>query len=87
MELHPNTAFPESHPCYHTAAVKTMLSEIIEHVRDDQGKFQEPKAQALFATSADVLMGLYNAFDRYEQSDNVELREPDNREAPRNMNE
>lgn len=87
MERHPNTAFPESHPCYHTAAVKAMLTDIIEPMREDRGKFQEPKAQALFETSADVLMGLYTAFDHYEQSENKAMREPDRRDRQGNLNE
>jgi len=87
MDLHPNTEFPESHPCYHTAAVKLMLAEIIAHVKSDTGKFEEPKAQALFETSADVLTGLYTAFDRYEKVENRAMREPENRDQPRDMNQ
>jgi|GEM_PF-858455 len=86
MKPHPNTEFPESHPCHHTAAVKSMLAEMIEHVKEDTGKFEEPRAQALFETSADVLMGLYTAFDRYEQAERKVMRNKVMR-APRDSDE
>lgn len=80
MHQHPNTAFPESHPCYHTANIKAMLSEIIVHLDEDRHKFEEPRAQALFETGTEVLLGLYSAFDRYEKSENESAREPDARD-------
>jgi hypothetical protein len=54
-------------PCYHAANVKKMLAELIAHLRDDVKQFEEPKAQALFETSAEVLQGLEKAFTHYEQ--------------------
>jgi hypothetical protein len=36
------------------------------HLREDIGKVQEQKAQALFETAAEVLGGLRTAFDHYE---------------------
>src|SRR5205814_3081761 len=49
---------PNPDPCYHTANVKKMLDELIEHLRQDTRHIAEPKAQALFETSAEVLQGL-----------------------------
>jgi hypothetical protein len=40
--------FPESDPRHHTANLKQMLTEIMEHARQDAGKVSDPKAQALF---------------------------------------
>jgi len=43
------------------------MRQIIKHLREDVGKIIEPKAQALFETSAEVLTGLVTAFVDYEQ--------------------
>lgn len=58
---------PESDPRYHTENVKRMLRDVMEHLREDIGKVSEPKAEALFETSAEVLQGLITAFEHYEQ--------------------
>jgi hypothetical protein len=59
--------FPEGDPRHHTAKLRQMLSEIIEHARQDVGKVNDPKAQALFETTAEVLSGLEKAFEDFEQ--------------------
>jgi hypothetical protein len=51
---------------YHVANVGNVLGELIRHLRDDTRQFDEPKAQALFETSAEVLQGLQTAFRHYE---------------------
>ena len=56
----------ESDPLYHTSNVKKMFDDIIEHLRQDTQKIDEPKAQALFETAAEVITGLRTAFDHYE---------------------
>jgi hypothetical protein len=43
-----------------------MLTDVIQHVRDDVSKVNEPKAQALFETTAEVLNGLVTAYDHCE---------------------
>ena len=53
-------------PLHHTPKIKTRMRQLIEHLREDVGKVTEPKAQALFETSAEVLTGLVKAFDDYE---------------------
>jgi hypothetical protein len=57
----------ENTPQHHTAKIKDMLTGIIEHVRSDVEKVSEPKAQALFETTAEVLIGLRKAYDDYDQ--------------------
>jgi hypothetical protein len=54
-------------PKAHTANVRKELRELINHLRDDVGKVEEPKAQALFETAAEVLTGLEKAFSHYEE--------------------
>jgi hypothetical protein len=40
---------------------------LIQHVRDDVEKVDDPKAQALFETTAEVLNGLVTAYEHFEQ--------------------
>ena len=56
----------ENSPIHHTQKIKARMSQLIEHLREDVGKVTDPKAQALFETSAEVLTGLVKAFDDYE---------------------
>ena len=57
---------PENNPLHHTQKITAMMHQLIEHLRSDVGKVVEPKAQALFETSAEVLTGLVKAFGDYE---------------------
>ena len=42
---------------HHTQKIKARMRQLIEHLREDVDKVTEPKAQALFETSAEVLTG------------------------------
>ena len=53
-------------PQFHVMNVKQMMSDLIRHLRDDVKQFDEPKAQALFETSAEVLQGRETAFSHYQ---------------------
>jgi hypothetical protein len=59
--------YPESDPRYHTIKIRGMLNDVIEHAREDVGKVNDPKAQALFETTAEVLRGLVKAYEHFEQ--------------------
>lgn len=61
------TAYPENDPRHHTGHLKEMLQGLVDHARQDIGKISEPKAQALFETTAEVCTGLIKAFDDYQQ--------------------
>jgi hypothetical protein len=54
-------------PRAHAANVRKEFRELIEHLRDDLSKIDEPKAQALFETAAEVISGLQTAFKHYEE--------------------
>jgi hypothetical protein len=54
-------------PRAHTANVRKEFRELIDHLRGDIVKIDEPKAQALFETTAEVISGLDTAFKHYEQ--------------------
>ena len=61
------SAYPEDDPRHHTAHLREMLLAVVVHAREDIGKIGEPKAQALFETTAEVCSGLINAFDHYDK--------------------
>jgi len=61
------TAYPEDDPRHHTARLREMLQGVVSHAREDTGKISEPKAQALFETTAEVCTGLITAFDHYDK--------------------
>ena len=55
-----------SNPKDHTANIKKEFKMLIEHLREDVTKVDDPAAKALFETSAEVLIGLEKAFSDYE---------------------
>ena len=57
------------------AAAKTMLEALESHLREDLTQFDEPKAQALFETAAEVLGGLHAAFDHYQRGSEPAMRQ------------
>lgn len=76
MELRPDTTYPRTDPRYHTANIRAALDDVIRHLRDDIREFDEPKAQALFETTAEVLTGLRTAFHHYDSGAEAAMREP-----------
>lgn len=50
----------------HSENIRGEFQELIDHLRRDIGKIKDPKARALFETSAEVLTGLVTAFKHYE---------------------
>ena len=52
---------------YHVVKVRGMLNAVMRHCREDATKVVEPKAQAIFETTAELLEGLINAYTRYER--------------------
>ena len=53
-------------PRTHTANVRKEFRTLIDHLRGDIEKIDDPKAQALFETAAEVISGLDTAFEHYE---------------------
>ena len=50
----------------HTSKIKEMLRHVMEHAREDVEKVDDPKVQALYETTAEVLGGLIQAYDHAE---------------------
>lgn len=58
-----------SDPKAHTKNIKNELQKLVDHLRKDIGRVDDPKAKALFETSAEVLIGLKTAFTDYEEGE------------------
>lgn len=58
--------YSESNPRYHAIMMREQLTQMIDHLREDIGKVDDPKAKALFEVSAEVLSGLRKSFEDYE---------------------
>ena len=48
-------------------ALKDLLTQAINRAREDVGKVEDPKAQALLETTAEVLTGLRKAYEDFQQ--------------------
>lgn len=56
-----------SDPRDHARTLQGMLNDVIEHAREDISEVSDPKAQALFETTAEVCAGLATAMEHYQQ--------------------
>jgi hypothetical protein len=70
----PTIMTTENNPIHHTQKIKAQMRQLIDHLREDVRKITEPKAQALFETSAEVLTGLVKAFGDYEKKSEAAWR-------------
>jgi hypothetical protein len=61
---------------HHIAHIKSRLQELMDHLRKDETKVDDPKARALFETSAETLAGLLKAFTDFEQGTPATEQEP-----------
>jgi len=59
--------YAESDPRHHTAKIKQMLMDTANHTKEDISKINDPKAQALFEVTREVLNGLIKSFNDFEQ--------------------
>jgi hypothetical protein len=63
---------PDVH--HHTQKIKQMLEDVIAHAREDIDKVSEPRAQVLFETTAEVLIGLKTAYEHYDAGEEKAFR-------------
>jgi hypothetical protein len=63
MPMSTKHEIPANDPGHHTRTIKGMLDNVIQHLRDDVSKIDEPRAQAMFETTAEALSGLKTAFE------------------------
>jgi len=58
--------YPERDPRHHTIKIKAMLNDAMTHAREDVSQVNDPKAEALFETTAEVLQGLVKSYEHFE---------------------
>lgn len=58
---------PQDDATHHAAHIQTMLTELIDEARANVERVDDPRAQALFETTAEVLLGLRKAYQDFEQ--------------------
>ena len=68
------TIAPIDSTLHHTQTLKVQMRQLIDHLRAYVEKVKEPKAQALFESSAEVLTGLVKAFEDYENQSEAAWR-------------
>ena len=59
--------YAASNPHRHTIKIRGMLSDVRNHLREEVSKVEDPRAEALFETTAEVLGGLITAYEHYER--------------------
>lgn len=69
-----DAASPPSPARQHAARVRTLLEALARELHEDLRDIDDPRAQAMFETAAEVLDGLHAAFDRYARGADVVLR-------------
>ena len=60
------SACSENDPRHQAKHARQLLQAVVDLLREDVSETTDPKAAALFETSAEVLSGLIKAFDHYE---------------------
>lgn len=56
-------------PKKHSENVRKEVQKLIDYLRKDIKKMDDPKAKALFETSVEVLKGLETAFSHFEKGE------------------
>ena len=64
----------EDDSLHHVEKMKTMLTELIDYARADVLRVNDAKAQALFETTAEVLLGLRKAYEDFEEGSEIAWR-------------
>ncbi len=59
----------QKNPHHHVQNVSKRFQDLIDHLRSDIEKIEDPRAKAMFETSAEVLGGLKKAFHDYDTKD------------------
>lgn len=57
----------ENDPRHHVQKASAAIQQLVDHLRSDIDKVNEPKLAAMFETSAEAMLGLKKAFTDYAQ--------------------
>ena len=50
----------------HTAKLRAEMQQLVDHLRSDVNLVDDPRAKAMFETSAEVLLGLVKTYQDYD---------------------
>jgi hypothetical protein len=64
-------AYPENDPRHYTTDLHELLDQLVTNSRANIGKVNDPKAEALLETTAEVCTGLATAFEHYEKRESA----------------
>jgi hypothetical protein len=64
----------DRNPRHHTQNMQARLHEMMDHLRKDIEKVDEPQLKAMFETASEVLGGLKKAFSDYEKKNEAAWR-------------
>jgi hypothetical protein len=67
VRIEEENLFIPDEPRYHAAKLRKLLSAVIDYARKDVEQISDPKAQALFETTTEMLIGIQRAFEAFEQ--------------------
>jgi hypothetical protein len=67
-------ASEDKNPVHHTQKMQGRLREVMDHLRSDVKKVDDPQFKAMFETSAEVIGGLVKAFQDYEKKNEAAWR-------------
>ena len=65
----------DTDPVFHTRKKRQRRGDVLQHMREDIDKVDDPRFKAMFETSAEVLGGLMKAFSDYEQKNESAWRQ------------
>ncbi|HUI15396.1 MAG TPA: hypothetical protein VL048_18205 [Xanthobacteraceae bacterium] len=74
MQSAETTGSEQQNPHHHVGKIAGRFQELIDHLRSDVRKIDDPRAKAMFETSAEVLGGLKKAFSDYEAKNEAAWR-------------
>ncbi len=60
-----NTTQQEKNLHLHASNIRNMLQDVQTHAREDVARVTDERARALFEVTAEVLQGLMNAYDDF----------------------
>ena len=68
--------YPVTDARHHTSKIGAEMQHLVLHLRGDAAKVSQPKAQAMYETAAEVILGLCKAFKDYETGIETAMKEP-----------
>ena len=74
MQNRSSATAERSDPRHHVQKIAGQFQDLIDHLRQDIEKIDDPRAKALFETSAEVIGGLKKAFADYDKKNEAAWR-------------